>query len=125
MNTDCFTLEHIGYITNDIVATAKAFTLLGYRADETVRDDTQRTSICFLHREGSLNIELVQPYEDNKTMNRILKQTGIAPYHLCYSVDDVEALYEEFMAIDWIPYSVLWQLRHLAIDLFAIFSSEK
>jgi methylmalonyl-CoA/ethylmalonyl-CoA epimerase len=103
MTNEGFTLNHIGYITNDIAATTQAFNLLGYMADEIIKDNTQRTFICFLHKENTLNIELVQPFEDNKTMNRMLKKIGVMPYHLCYEVDDVDALYEEFVAKDWTP----------------------
>ena len=98
---DC-TLEHIGYITDNIVKTAEAFLLLGYKADVVVNDDTQRTRICFLTKSGATKIELVEPYEDNKTMQKMLKR-GVTPYHTCYEVDDVNAAYEEMLDNDFTP----------------------
>lgn len=98
---DC-TLEHIGYITDNIVKTAEAFLLLGYKADVVVNDDTQRTRICFLTKSGATKIELVEPYEDNKTMQKMLKR-GVTPYHTCYEVDDVNAAYEEMLDHDFTP----------------------
>ena len=98
---DC-TLEHIGYITDNLVKTAEAFLLLGYKADVVVNDDTQRTRICFLTKSGATKIELVEPYEDNKTMQKMLKR-GVTPYHTCYEVDDVNAAYEEMLDNDFTP----------------------
>ena len=74
------TLEHFGYITDDITKTAESFRLLGYEADVVVNDDTQRTRICFLRKQGEAKVELVEPYEDNKTMQKMLKR-GVSPYH--------------------------------------------
>lgn len=74
---DC-QLEHIGYVTDDIAKTAASFRLLGYVAGDIVSDDTQRTRICFLRKQGEINIELVEPYEDNKTMQKMLKR-GVTP----------------------------------------------
>ena len=96
------TLDHIGYITDDIVRTAASFLLLGYKADAIVNDDTQRTRICFLRKPGEVNIELVEPYEDNKTMQKMLKR-GVTPYHTCYVVDDIMASYEEMLDNDFTP----------------------
>ena len=98
---DC-TLEHIGYITDNIVKTAEAFLLFGYKADVVVNDDTQRTRICFLTKPRATKIELVEPYEDNKTMQKMLKR-GVTPYHTCYEVDDVNAAYEEMLDHDFTP----------------------
>lgn len=96
------TLDHVGYITDDIVRTAESFLLLGYEADAIVNDDTQRTRICFLRKQGETNIELVEPYEDNKTMQKMLKR-GVTPYHTCYVVDDIMASYEEMLDNDFTP----------------------
>ena len=96
------TLEHVGYLTDDIVKTAEAFHLLGYQKDEIVDDDTQRTRICFLRKPGETNIELVEPYEDNKTMQKLLKR-GVTPYHTCDEVDDIRAAYEEMLDNDFTP----------------------
>lgn len=98
---DCI-LEHIGYITDNLVKTAEACLLLGYKADVVVNDDTQRTRICFLTKSGATKIELVEPYEDNKTMQKMLKR-GVTPYHTCYEVDDVNAAYEEMLDNDFTP----------------------
>ena len=95
-------LEHIGYLTDNIVKTAESFCLLGYEADEIVNDDVQKTRICFLRKKGEENIELVEPYEDNKTMRKMLKR-GVMPYHTCYVVEDIKKSYEEMLDNDFTP----------------------
>ena len=48
-------------------------------------------------------IELVQPYEDNKTMQKMISKRGVSIYHLCYEVEDVQAVYDELSAKDeWV-----------------------
>lgn len=95
-------LEHIGYVTDDIAQTAASFRMMGYEADDIINDDTQRTRICFLRKPGEVNIELVEPYEDNKTMQKMVKR-GVTPYHICYMVDDIREAYEEMLDNDLTP----------------------
>lgn len=59
--------------------------------------------MCFIEKTGETPIELVEPYEENYTMQRMLSKHGNGPYHLCYGVDDIDASYEEMMAADWLP----------------------
>ncbi len=96
-------IDHIGYITGDIDETAKKFEQYGYCASSVVNDDTQQTRICFLSKEAETRIELVEPYEDNKTMQKMLSKKGVGPYHVCYEVDDIDAAYESMVKDDWIP----------------------
>ena len=98
-----YKIEHIGYLTKDIVETSKAFLLLGYVAGEIVNDNTQQTKICFLRKEGEANIELVEPYEDNATMQKMLAKRGSSPYHVCYEVDDIDACYVEMLDNGFMP----------------------
>ncbi len=98
-----YRIEHIGYLTKDIVDTSKAFELLGYVAGEIVNDNTQQTKICFLRKEGETNIELVEPYEDNVTMQKMLSKRGSSPYHVCYEVDDIDVCYEEMLDNGFMP----------------------
>jgi methylmalonyl-CoA/ethylmalonyl-CoA epimerase len=95
-------LEHIGYITDDIAKTAESFILLGYEAGPIVDDETQRTRICFLKKQGETNVELVEPFEDNKTMQKMLKR-GVTPYHTGYVVDDIMKAYDDMLDHDFTP----------------------
>jgi methylmalonyl-CoA/ethylmalonyl-CoA epimerase len=94
-------IDHVGYLTGDILSTAKAFEKLGYQMGEIVDDDTQRTRICSLTKPDEVRVELVEPYEDNKTMQKMLAKRGVTPYHICYEVDDVDSEYEQLIQEDW------------------------
>ena len=96
-------IDHIGWLTDSIDETSKVFSILGYEADEVVDDDTQRCHICFIYKPDEVRIELVEPYEDNKTMQRMLKKQGCGPYHTCHTVKDIDATYEELVSKDFLP----------------------
>lgn len=97
-----FAIEHIGYITKCIEKTAETFKVFGYVADDIVNDDTQKTRICFLRKEGEVNIELVEPYPENATMLKMLKK-GTTPYHICYTVPDIHTAYEQMKEMGFTP----------------------
>lgn len=84
-----YSVEHIGYVTKSIEKTAETFEVFGYQADSIVDDDTQKTRICFLRKPGEINIELVEPYPENATMQKMLKK-GATPYHTCYTVENIQ-----------------------------------
>lgn len=82
-------LDHVGYITDSIEDTKKSFLSLGYVSGQLVDFEAHKCKICFLYKEGETNVELVEPYEDNKSLRKLLKN-GVTPYHLCYEVQDIE-----------------------------------
>ena len=98
-------LHHTGYITGNIADTAKAFKALGYVQQPLFDDSIQKCFICFLKREGNEPmIELVQPYDENKSMQKLLTKRGVSPYHLCFEVDDIQAIYTELSeTAGWLP----------------------
>lgn len=97
-----FAIEHIGYVTKNIEKTAETFNILGYSSEAIVNDDTQKTKICFLRKEGEVSIELVEPYPENVTMLNMLKK-GATPYHTCYTVTDVQTTYKELKELGFTP----------------------
>lgn len=94
-------LDHIGYIVEDIDATAYKFQLLGYVKEETIDDTIQKCHICFLRRENDISIELVKPFDDNKSMKRLQKKVGVAPYHICYVCNDIDVIYRKMTDEGW------------------------
>lgn len=101
MKIEC-AMDHIGYVTKNIEKTAATFTLLGYEAGEIVNDDTQKTRICLLKKEGDVSIELVEPYSENETMLKMLKK-GTTPYHACFRVSDIQIAFEELKESGFTP----------------------
>ena len=98
-------LHHIGYVVDKIEEVMPNFEILGYKTSSSpVNDDIQRCRICFIERANEPLIELVEPYENNKSLRKMLTQRGNAPYHTCYEVEDVEALFDELSEKEgWIP----------------------
>lgn len=97
-------VEHIGYLTDSIRDSISIFLTLGYhQVGEVINDDTQRTKLCFIEKNEETPIELVEPYEDNRTMQRMLVKHGNGPYHICYGVDDIDEAYAHFIKNDWMP----------------------
>lgn len=93
-------LDHIGYAVNDLETTAKHYLEAGWTCSPVYEETAQHALIMFLTKEGFPKIELVAPNGQEKfPAENTLKTSGVAPYHLCYEVDDVmeamESLYEE------------------------------
>lgn len=82
-------LDHVGYITSDIEKTAIHFGVLGYEIGEIIDFPKQLCKVCMLICVDGSRVELVQPYENNKGLNNILKKRGVSPYHVCYEVEDI------------------------------------
>ena len=90
--------HHIGYAVRDIVATAEFYTNSGWVLSEIVVDPIQNTQIAFLERDGFPLIELVAPVDENSPICKTLKTSGVTPYHVCYSVADIDNAVAELRA---------------------------
>jgi methylmalonyl-CoA/ethylmalonyl-CoA epimerase len=96
-------IDHIGYLTDSIEASLKTFMPMGYESGEIFHDDTQRCRICFASKAGEVRMELVEPYADNRSMQKMLQKQGCGPYHVCYVVDDIDAAYNNMTESDFMP----------------------
>ena len=93
-------LDHIGYAVNDLETTARHYLEAGWEGSPVYEETSQHARIMFLTKEGFPKIELVASDGQGKfPAENTLKYSGVAPYHLCYEVDDIveamESLYEE------------------------------
>lgn len=96
-------LDHIGWLTDDIEATISSMEFLGYVQTPIVDDYTQQCRICFVNKPGEVRIELVEPYENNKTMQKMIKKQGCGPYHTCHIVENIDYAYSEMVDNGYIP----------------------
>lgn len=87
--------HHIGIACHDIDNTKPFYMSQGYCASETIKDPIQNVYICFLEKPDALRIELLAPVDEKSPVNRILKTSGVTPYHICYEVDDIDATVKE------------------------------
>lgn len=98
-----FKIHHIGYVTDNIIITSAIFEELGYESDEKILDPIQKVYICFLHKGNVPSIELVEPIDEQSSINKILKRNGVSPYHICYEVSDIEKAYSELVEDGFVP----------------------
>ena len=92
-------IDHIGYAVRDIQETATLYFAAGWKLSAIYNEEVQHAKIAFLTKPGMTTIELVSPLDGKSPVDNILKTQGVAPYHICYVVEDimqaVEDLYEE------------------------------
>jgi methylmalonyl-CoA/ethylmalonyl-CoA epimerase len=86
-----FTFHHIGYATKSIDSTLPFFLSIGYSASSLIIDDYQKVKICLLTNELGPIIELVEGLDKKKSpVSNYINKVGVTPYHVCYSVYDIE-----------------------------------
>ncbi|WP_316735177.1 VOC family protein [Pedobacter aquatilis] len=103
MLTD-FKFHHIGYVTDSIENTSVFYINAGYQSTPVIEDSIQRVRICFLTKDGFPKIELIEPVDEKASVTKILKKNGVAPYHVCYEVDDIHKAFDELVDVqEYIP----------------------
>ena len=83
--------HHIGIACRDIEKTKAFYLDLGYVATTTVDDPLQHVRVAFLDKPGEPRLELLEPLDNQSPVLRTLSTVGVSPYHMCYSVQDIEA----------------------------------
>lgn len=88
-------IHHIGYLIKNMDKGIESFTDMGYSVKEKVCYDSMRDiDLCFMENQGYV-VELVCPKSENSIAWRLMKKYGNAPYHICYTVENMEAAIEE------------------------------
>lgn len=83
--------HHIGIACRDIAKSQSFYVDMGYTASPVVDDPLQHVRVCFLDKDGAPRLELLEPLDGQSPVARTLDTVGVAPYHLCYEVQDIEA----------------------------------
>jgi methylmalonyl-CoA/ethylmalonyl-CoA epimerase len=83
--------DHIGIATESIEKSVESFMILGYKVEsKTILDLNQDVKVCFMKKDKSPKIELIEPNSINSPINTILKKNrGIIPYHFCYRINNM------------------------------------
>lgn len=85
------TFHHIGIACNSIDKTREFYLQMGYQAADVVDDPVQHVRVCFLENgDKAPRIELLEPLDGQSPIARTLASVGVAPYHTCYEVEDIE-----------------------------------
>ncbi|MCQ2343457.1 MAG: VOC family protein [Paludibacteraceae bacterium] len=87
---ESFKFHHIGVAVKKISSTAAIYVDAGYKQLETIFDPEQNVNICWLTKEGMPVVELLEPVDETSPVNKTLEKNGVAPYHTCYVVDNIE-----------------------------------
>ncbi|WP_313131399.1 VOC family protein [Anaerocolumna sp.] len=101
-------IHHIAYAVSSIENSKAHFELLGFsEIKKTIEDINRKIKICFLeNREGGNNtvIELIESIDETSPISNLVKKmSGVAtPYHICYEVDDIEDVVEEYKKLGFI-----------------------
>lgn len=89
------TFHHVGIACHDIEATKSFYLAQGFVAGETIKDPLQNVLICFLEKPGMPCLELLAPVDESSPVNRTLSASGVTPYHICYSTENIEDTIKE------------------------------
>lgn len=98
-----FEFHHIGVAVFDIEESASFYTGAGYTKSDTVYDPVQNVNICFLEKDGMPRVELIEPHDGKSPVTNVLKKNGVAPYHVCYSVKDIDDSIARFRKMGFVP----------------------
>ncbi len=88
MNSN-FIFHHLGIATRNIEKCVSVYRELGYSISRIKIEPSQNVKICFLSKEGSPTLELVEPLNNDTPVSNIVKNSGTTPYHTCYKVENL------------------------------------
>jgi methylmalonyl-CoA/ethylmalonyl-CoA epimerase len=90
--------HHIGVACKDIEKAVAQYEKGGYVKSDVVFDPIQNINICFLTSTLNPTIELLSPVNEKSPVVQILKKNGTIPYHVCYSVPNIEVAVKELVS---------------------------
>ena len=89
-------LYHVAIAVRDLSAVEEVYkTALGLRVKhrEVMEDQGVKTSML-VPEDGGTAIELLEPMDENSPISKFLDKRGEGIHHICYKVDDIEAVLE-------------------------------
>jgi methylmalonyl-CoA/ethylmalonyl-CoA epimerase len=95
-------LHHIGNLVDDIDIALETYKLL-FGEDSVSKKTlvtTQGVYVCFINIGKQINIELIQPVDENSSVYRLRKK-GISYYHLAYMTEDFDRTSEFLLSNDF------------------------
>jgi len=89
-------LYHVAIAVKNISEVEEVYkTALGLRVEhrEVVEDQGVKTSML-VPEDGGTAIELLEPMDENSPISKFLDKRGEGIHHICFKVDDIEAVLE-------------------------------
>lgn len=83
-------VDHICFaVKNTAEATAWWKNVFGYeQMTETVVNTSQKVRVTFLKKEGSIIVKLIEPLDDNRSLQNFVNRDG-GFHHLCFRCSDI------------------------------------
>lgn len=75
MNSN-YVFHHLGIATRSIENCVSIYSKLGYSISDIRVEPSQNVKICFLSKEGSPLLELVEPQNNDSPVSNIVKNSG-------------------------------------------------
>ena len=98
-----YIFHHLGIATRNIEKCAEIYGNLGYTKSEIKIEPSQNVKICFLHKQKSPVLELVEPLSKDSPISRMIQASGTTPYHSCYEVENIKLAVNELEALNFRP----------------------
>ena len=90
-------LNHISVAVPSVDDALKFYRdLLGLEVTRIVTHEERQLRIAFV-KIGETEIELLEPLDDDNTVQRFLQRRGPGLHHICLEVDDIRATMDELM----------------------------
>jgi len=90
-------LNHISVAVPSVDDALKFYRdLLGLEVSRIVTDEDRQLKIAFV-KIGETEIELLEPLNDDNTVQRFLQRRGPGLHHICLEVDDIRVAMDELM----------------------------
>ena len=100
-----FRFHHIGVVVKSIEQTASMYVAGGYSKSAITFDPVQNVNICWLSKDGMPLVELLEPVDESSPVCKTLEKNGVAPYHTCYMVDDIDVAVSELRKMKYVMVS--------------------
>ena len=86
-----FDIHHFAYLTENIEFVVNEMSAIGFTLESPIYDIiSQKVRVCFLRNKENICYELVEPYEENSSLKRLISN-GVTIYHTGYLVSSIEA----------------------------------
>ena len=86
--------HHYGLLVSDIDTSIDRFKSFNYEMVIKDKDELQQAELSILENKHS-RIELVCPFADNESLNKLLRNKSDNGYHLCFEVQDIDLTCKE------------------------------
>jgi methylmalonyl-CoA/ethylmalonyl-CoA epimerase len=98
--------HHVGVAVKSIEDALRYYTgVFGFRqASEPVDVPPERVRVCMIEADPGVRIELVEGLGEDSPVKAILDRIGGGTYHICYSVDDLDAALRQLRARGFHPF---------------------